>query len=90
MSARAKINEALDKMGCVSYESHCNFVFFETPYQANDVCEGLLKRGVIVRSCAGWGYEKHIRMTVGTKEENETFLTELANVLQEIKTPEYV
>lgn len=90
ITARAKINETLDKMGCTSYESHCNFVFFETPYQASDVCERLLKRGVIVRSCNGWGYDKHIRMSIGTKEENETFLMELKNVLEEIKAPEYV
>ena len=52
--------------------------------RAADVYKRLLRRGVIVRPVGG-GYElpAHLRVTVGTAEENERFLAALAASLKE-------
>ena len=45
------------------------------------VFEELLKRGVIVRPLASFGFPEHIRVTVGTAEDNALFLAALEEVL---------
>jgi len=52
--------------------------------KAQDIYKRLLRRGVIVRPVGG-GYElpEHLRVTVGTEEENERFLTALAASLKD-------
>ena len=54
------------------------------PYLASDVAELLLQKGVIVRPCGGWEYDKHIRVSVGTHEQNEIFLEKLKEALEEL------
>lgn len=79
---RERISEQLTEMGCVVSPSYANFVFFSTPYPATEIAEQLMRRGVIVRPCGGWGYDRHIRVTVGNTEENDIFLSELKAVLE--------
>ena len=52
--------------------------------KANEVFRRLLKRGVIVRPVGG-GYQlpEHLRVTVGTAEENDKFLSALAAAVQD-------
>ena len=45
------------------------------------VCDALLRRGVIVRGLASYQLPAHIRVSVGTAEENALFLAALADVL---------
>jgi histidinol-phosphate aminotransferase len=46
------------------------------------VVRGLGEAGVIVRPGAGLGAPGHIRVSYGTRAENERFLGALADVLQ--------
>lgn len=78
---REHMNCELEKMGCKVFQSYANFVFFSTPYPASELGELLLRKGIIVRPCGGWGYTQHIRVTVGTTEQNEQFLREMKAVL---------
>jgi histidinol-phosphate aminotransferase len=52
--------------------------------KANEIFRRLLKRGVIVRPVGG-GYQlpEHLRVTIGTPEENERFLSALAASLKD-------
>jgi histidinol-phosphate aminotransferase len=50
-----------------------NFVYAEVGEDARPVFDALLRGGVIVRPLAGFGAPGAIRVTVGTKEENELF-----------------
>ena len=79
---REWLNEELTKLGCKCYPSYANFVFFETPYSASEIGEKLLQKGIIVRPCGGWGYEKHLRVSIGTTEQNKEFLQGIKEVLQ--------
>jgi histidinol-phosphate aminotransferase len=52
--------------------------------KAAEIYKRLLRRGVIVRPVGGpYGLPEHLRVTVGTPEENEKFLTALAASLKE-------
>lgn len=76
------MNEELKKMECTPYPSKANFVFFSTPYDASVIGELLLQRGIIVRPCGGWGYKHHIRVSIGTTEQNQVFLSKIKEVLE--------
>jgi histidinol-phosphate aminotransferase len=41
----------------------------------------LLRAGVIVRPVAGYGMPDHLRVTIGTQQENALFLKALAGAL---------
>lgn len=45
------------------------------------VYEALLRQGVIVRPVAGYGFPEHVRVTVGTPEENRRFILALERLL---------
>ena len=46
-----------------------------------EVMKGLTERGVIVRSGKALGSEGHLRVTYGTRPENDRFLAALDEVL---------
>jgi histidinol-phosphate aminotransferase len=58
-----------------------NFVYVETGGDARIVFDALLHEGVIVRPLAGFGAPEAIRVTVGTREENEYLGDALGRVL---------
>jgi len=72
-------------MGLKILGSSTNFIFFTLPVEAEEVSRKLLKRGIIVRPCGGWGFPRSIRVSVGTSEENTLFLETLAEILSEEK-----
>ncbi|HEX9456812.1 MAG TPA: histidinol-phosphate transaminase [Candidatus Acidoferrum sp.] len=60
--------------------SFANFVLVELGTDANPVSEELLKLGVIVRPMRWMRFPNAIRVTVGTREENEKFLRAMAQI----------
>jgi histidinol-phosphate aminotransferase len=63
------------------YPSHANFILFRVD-RARRVYRDLLDRGVRIRDVGGLpGLEGHLRVTVGTGEENRIFLEALKEVL---------
>lgn len=73
---RDHLTDALDRLGYRVSESHANFVYFEPDSDPSELFDGLLAEGVIVR-VLGAG----VRVTVGTDEENERFLSALDKVV---------
>ncbi len=65
----------------VSYvPSAGNFLLVTLASDARPMTDALLQRGVIVRPMGWMGFPNAIRVTVGTREENEKFLSALAEV----------
>lgn len=77
LAERARLTAALCARGYKVADSCTNFVFFDTGADANTLATRMLERGVIVRSCASWGYPAHLRVTVGKPEHTERFLAVL-------------
>jgi histidinol-phosphate aminotransferase len=62
--------------------SHGNFLTIRVG-RASEIYKRLLRRSVIVRPVGGYGLPEHLRVTVGTAQENEKFLAALAASLKE-------
>jgi len=68
---------AFDKLGLKYVKSHANFIWVETPFASGEIFQELLHKGVIVRPFMGnW-----LRITVGTKEQNEKLINALTELL---------
>ena len=70
-----------DKMGLEYKESATNFVIVDVKRDCKEVFNNLLKKGVIVRDMKAWGYNSLIRVTIGTRAEDEKFVAALKKVL---------
>lgn len=71
----------LDRLGLSYIPSQANFILVDTGRGSRTVFMDLLRRGVIVRSGDALGYESWIRVTIGTRAENQKFFAELENIL---------
>jgi len=70
-SERSRLHKAIQ-----SHPSQANFLYLETAENSAQVAEKFLQRGIIIRDCRSFrgAGENHIRITVGTPEENDRFL----------------
>ena len=50
--------------------------------KGQEIFKQLLSQGVIVRPMGGYQFPEHVRVTVGTKEENRKFIEALQKVMQ--------
>jgi len=78
---KAYLYAALERLGLAYVPSEANFVLFDVGRAAGDVFEALLRRGVLVRPCGSFGLPNHLRVTVGTAEQNRAFVEALEAVL---------
>ncbi len=74
------LEDRLSEMGLETVPSVANFLLVKVG-DGNKVFHELLKRGVIVRAMGGYGLHQYIRVTVGTREENEILLEALRGAL---------
>jgi histidinol-phosphate aminotransferase len=81
---RDRIVAALPSMGLTSVPSDANFVLFGRFADAPAAWRALLDRGVLVRDVGlpGW-----LRVTAGTAEESEAFLTALGEIAPDHRIP---
>lgn len=79
----AFLKEAFDRLGLPHYPAYGNFVMVDVKRPAGPVFQGLLRRGVIVRGGHQLDFPTWLRVTVGSREQNATFLRALEAVLAE-------
>ncbi|HEX2712032.1 MAG TPA: histidinol-phosphate transaminase [Candidatus Acidoferrales bacterium] len=75
-----QLGEGLAAQGVGYVPSAGNFVLVLLNSEAKPVADALLQLGLIVRPMRWMGFPNAIRVTVGTREENERFLSALAEV----------
>jgi len=74
----AQLENGLRQLGIRFAPTDANFLLIEVG-QGADALQGRLERhGVITRPLGGFGLSTHLRVSVGTREENERFLAALA------------
>lgn len=73
----------VEKLGCSALPSNTNFFLIDLHRDAGGVYESLLRKGVIIRPMAAYGYPEYIRITIGRRDENERFIKALAATLGE-------
>jgi histidinol-phosphate aminotransferase len=77
----AQLATALTERGYACIPSVGNFITFDLGQPAAPVYQDLLRQGVIVRPIANYGLPNHLRVTIGTPEQNAAFLVALDRVL---------
>ncbi len=71
------------RLGLTWYPSAANFIAVRIPAIAEEAYEALLARGVVVRSGDGLGLPNHLRITIGTPEENAVLVAALESLASE-------
>jgi histidinol-phosphate aminotransferase len=82
---RERLFVALDEQpGVTVFPSGANFLLLRVHGDGHAVWQALVEGGVLVRDFSGWpGVEDCLRVTVGTRTENDRLLTTLAAALRE-------
>lgn len=75
-----------DQKGLTYFPTETNFILIETGIDGDVLFDDLLKKGFIVRSGQALGFPQAIRVTAGTKEQNDAFLQALDECLEKRKT----
>jgi len=75
-----------DLMGLTYIPSETNFFMVDVGVPASTVSSELLARGIQVRT--GWGMPNHLRVSTGTMQEMEDFITALQEILGSLGAPD--
>ncbi|HKP97031.1 MAG TPA: histidinol-phosphate transaminase [Fibrobacteria bacterium] len=78
---RTFLETELKSRGLEYVPTQANFICFRTRRPAVDLCEDMLKDGVIVRALRSFGLDYWIRVTIGTPAQNRLFLGALDKAL---------
>lgn len=78
----AQLQTAFEQMGLDYIPSAGNFIAVDVGRSGAEVYEQLLQRGVIVRPVANYEMPNHLRVTIGTEEENTRFIEALDGIVR--------
>ena len=76
-----QLENGLRELGLAWIPSKANFIAVNFGRDAAPINQALLRKGVIVRPCAGYSMPTFLRVSIGTEAENARFLDVLATVL---------
>jgi histidinol-phosphate aminotransferase len=74
LEERPRLREALERRGAGSPPSQANFVLAKAGPRATAIRQTLLQSGILVRDGAGVGFPGHLRIAIGTREQNDRLL----------------
>lgn len=78
---KAYLQGEFARLGLHAYPTAANFIAVAVPTKAEIAFEGLLSRGVIVRSGDGLNMPRRLRVSIGLPEENQAFVAALEALL---------
>ena len=85
VSERDRLVDAMAGLAVETWPTDANFLLFRPlGSSGDDVWQGLVDRSVLVRNCTTWGHPRLVdclRVTVGTPDEDDRFLSALTEVL---------
>jgi histidinol-phosphate aminotransferase len=82
LTERARVADRLHALGLQVAQSKGNFLFFDCGSNAVDFAERLLVDGVIIKPWKQKGYERFIRASIGSLDENDHLLRALTSLLK--------
>jgi len=77
-----QLTDAFQRLGLSYIESVCNFVAVDVQNSGAEVYADLLQRGVIARPVGAYDMPNHIRVSIGTRDENQKFIDSLEAFLK--------
>lgn len=78
----AQLRAGFDALGVRHLPSAGNFILIDCARPAAPVYEAMLRQGVIVRPVGNYQLPNHLRITIGTREQNERMLAALQHALR--------
>lgn len=78
---RSRLTQGMRELGLRPVRSHSNFIFTDIGPEAQELCDELLRDGVIVRPLGWMGFAEAMRVSVGVAQENATFLAVMGQLL---------
>jgi histidinol-phosphate aminotransferase len=84
VAERVRISERLELLDLDVFPSGANFILFRPHSKTGtEVWNALLDRSILVRDCSGWPrLTDCLRVTVGTSDENDEFLTAIEEIVR--------
>ncbi|ADO78121.1 histidinol-phosphate transaminase [Halanaerobium praevalens] len=80
-SQKEALYQKLEKLGLEYIQTESNFMMINLEKSDQEVYQKLLKKGVIISPGSQFGMENWIRVTIGTRADNEFFIRNLKKVL---------
>ena len=81
LEGKSYLYDSLKNLGLPYVPSVANFILVDVGRDCMDVFRDMLKYGVIVRDMKQYGLKNFIRVTIGTKKENERFIRVLKKII---------
>lgn len=79
--ALSMVRAALDTMKIHHYPTQGNFILIDCGRPASPIYDAMLRLGVIVRPVGAYGLPNHLRITLGTRAQNQRMLEALNQAL---------
>lgn len=79
-NGRRQLEQGLANLQYSFLPSLCNFVTIACGQKSMAIYEGLLEQGVIVRPLQAYDMPGYLRVSIGTEEQNNRFLTSLKHI----------
>ena len=68
---KQKFYRAFTRLGFSYVPSNTNFIFFDIKREAAPIVEEFIRHGILIRGGNEYGFPTHIRISIGTPEEND-------------------
>ena len=79
---RQYLQDECSKLGLGFIPSIANFLSINIGPRSLDICDELMRQGVVVRPLAEYSMPHYLRVTIGLQEENERFISALRHILE--------
>lgn len=83
---KVMLMEAFSGLGLHAYPTEANFIAAEVPCEATRAYQDLLERGIIVRSGDALSMPGRLRITIGTRDENQALLAAFDDAIESWRT----
>ncbi|WP_169084825.1 histidinol-phosphate transaminase [Paenibacillus sp. PL91] len=80
---RERLYAAFQQLGLSYTMSMSNFVLVKVGEQSESIYKQLMANGIIVRLANTWGLPLHLRISIGTPEENDLLIAALSDILKQ-------
>jgi histidinol-phosphate aminotransferase len=80
---RERLYAAFQQLGLSYTKSMSNFVLVKVGEQSESIYKQLMAKGIIVRLANTWGLPLHLRISLGTPEENDLLTAALSDILKQ-------
>lgn len=76
-----QLYSAFDSLGLEYIKTEANFIFVNIKKPATAFCQEMMSRGVSIRPLTSFGFPEAIRVSIGTKDQNNRFIALLKALL---------